>query len=91
MAGQWLARDGAPVRSWNYTDINMGFGTPRISAIRIGEYKLISGGKQEQLFHLTTDSGEKRNLMGLEDPEVQQNFQRLSEQLDRLLDSQESQ
>lgn len=91
MAGQWLAREDAPTRTWNYTDINMGFGTPRISAIRNSEYKLISGGKEDQLFHLTTDSAEKRNLMGLEEPEVQANYQQLSEQLDRLLDLQESQ
>ena len=85
-AGQLLSRRDAPSRQWNYTDVNV---SPRlggsISAIRNDEYKLITRKDKEELYHLPSDPGERRNLIEAMDAAAQENYAALERQLRELM------
>ena len=86
LVAQLKSTPGAPARSWNYTDINMGLGGGRSSAIRDAEYKLIVTPKTEELYHLAADSQETTNLVANMDEQAQIHYQALKHQLQQLLD-----
>ncbi len=84
-AGQLLSRENASARQWNYTDVNI---SPRlggsVATIRNDEYKLISGGQGDELYHLPSDPGERRNLLEAADDATQENYAALKRQLREL-------
>lgn len=87
-AGQLLSQQDAPARQWNYTDLNI---SPRfgghISAIRNDAYKLITRPDKEELYHLPSDPGERRNLLEATDADAAalENYAALKGQLRELM------
>lgn len=86
LVAQLRSAPDASARSWNYTDVDIGFGGGRSSAIRDAEYKLIVTPKNEELYHLASDPQETTNLVATMDEQARNHYRTLKDQLQQLLD-----
>lgn len=86
LAGQLLAKDGAPQRSWVYTDIDIpGIPQGQMSAVRNAEYKLVRKRQGDEFYYIAKDPDEQHNLIENMDQHAEENYQALKSQLDELL------
>lgn len=85
MRSQLLAEQAPLRREWNYTDVDLGkFAKGPASAIRNGDYKLISSPGAEEFYHLPSDPEERNNLVDNMDTAALENYLLLKQQLMQL-------